>query len=55
MMEQVPTMYFLKRPAVSTSTSQTHSTLVTSTQKWGNFELDIDVKTVQSAKTKQFS
>ena len=32
---------------MSTSTSQTHSTLVTSTQKWGNLELDIDVKTVQ--------
>jgi Domain of Unknown Function (DUF1080)/F5/8 type C domain/Bacterial Ig domain len=38
---------FFETPAVSTSTSQTHSTLVTSTQKWGNLELDIDVKTVQ--------
>ena len=38
---------FFETPAVSTSTGQTHSTLVTSTQKWGNFELDIDVKTVQ--------
>jgi hypothetical protein len=38
---------FFETPGVSTSTSQTHSTLVTSTQKWGNFELDIDVKTVQ--------
>jgi hypothetical protein len=38
---------FFEAPAVSTSTSQTHSTLVTSTQKWGNLELDIDVKTVQ--------
>jgi hypothetical protein len=37
---------FFETPAVSTSTSQTHSTLVTSTQKWGNLELDIDVKTV---------
>ena len=38
---------FVEAPAVSTSTGQTHSTLVTSTQKWGNLELDIDVKTVQ--------
>jgi hypothetical protein len=38
---------FFERPATSTSPSQTHSTLVTSTQKWGNFDLDIDVKTVQ--------
>jgi len=38
---------FFEAPAVSTSPSETHSSLVTSTQKWGNFELDIDVKTVQ--------
>lgn len=38
---------FFETPAISTSPSTTHSTLVTSTQKWGNFELDIDVKTVQ--------
>jgi hypothetical protein len=38
---------FFERPATSTSPSQTHSTLVTSTQKWGNFDLDIDVKTIR--------
>jgi hypothetical protein len=38
---------FFEAPAVSTSPSQTHASLVTSTQKWGNFELDLDVKTVQ--------
>jgi hypothetical protein len=37
---------FFETPAVSTSTGQTHSTLVTSTQKWGNLQLDVDVKTV---------
>jgi 3-keto-disaccharide hydrolase len=37
---------FFETPAVPTSTSQTHSTLVTSTQKWGNLQLDVDVKTV---------
>lgn len=38
---------FFESPAISTSPSTTHAALVTSTQKWGNFQLDIDVKTVQ--------
>ena len=47
---------FFEAPAVSTiqpppplipPLHQTSASLVTSTQKWGNFELDIDVKTVQ--------
>ena len=34
-------------PKTSTSPSETHTTSVSSTQKFSNFELDIDVKTMQ--------
>jgi len=41
---------FFESPQVSTSADQTHSTLVYSTQQWGNSQLDIDVKTVQQTR-----
>jgi len=38
---------FFEIPATSTSPSETHATSVSSTQKFSNFELDIDAKTIQ--------
>jgi hypothetical protein len=38
---------FFEIPATSTAPSETHATAVSSTQKFSNFELDIDAKTVQ--------
>ncbi|MGC2572689.1 MAG: discoidin domain-containing protein, partial [Candidatus Nitrosopolaris sp.] len=37
---------FFEIPATSTSPSETHATSVSSTQKFSNFELDIDAKTI---------
>ena len=38
---------FFEIPATSTSPSETHASSVSSTQKFSNFELDIDAKTLQ--------
>ena len=38
---------FFEIPATSTSPSETHASSVDSTQKFSNFELDIDAKTIQ--------
>jgi len=38
---------FFEAPKTSTSPSETHATSVSSTQKFSNFELEIDAKTVQ--------
>jgi hypothetical protein len=38
---------FFMYPKTSTSPSETHASLVTSTQKWSDFDLSMDAKTVQ--------